>query len=1101
MKKVWLCLLSALLTSFCLTAQTLGTAPNGVFTAADIEYWVGSGSKEAALVLVFNDGKTPQALVWGYRYDGTKTMKQMCYDIAAADPRFFFQECGGTNPSCVVGFGADANGNGSFSLQNPENFSDVVNPTTQNINPSTDVDGFIPIEDADRWQAGFSMTYWFLTSNGWTNNINGWVGAVWSDFTSVSGLSMQTATYVSMTDPNGSCPSVNGLNVAEIGTNDATIAWNPHTASNSYILQIKDNEQTDWTNITEQTTTDTFFVFSNLDANTDYTFRVKADCGNDEESVWSSLAFKTLCNSVDELPYLENFDSYSSSGTEAYADCWNKFAMGTGDNINLAGAAPASGSRSLYFYSLRTNNFTSTALLPTFEEELSNLSIQFKLKSQNVYGAIIVGVVEDDTFVAVDTVFVSHGGIWEQKEVSLTSYEGNGGVLALRPYSSSTQSNSCTVYVDDVVVDYAPACLRPEGLTVARGDDATDVELNWSADENSHWLVFYKASDEETYSYAEFMTNSGSISNLEYATNYTFQLASICSNGDTVRAFEQVEYTTPMLAENIPYSCNFEQEADAQEWMLKNGNNTNKWHIGTPNNQTNGVLYISKDGGSSAEYNTSSTSIVVAEKLFDTGESDSLTISFDLTIGGESTYDYLKVYWVDADTNYIAATSTSTYYADKAYANNVLFTNHSTYYFLNLLSGTQNFSVTIPNVTNSMKKLVFVWKNDSSSGAQPGAVIDNVSIQQVWAGGEPEPCDAPTALTVNNITQTSADFTWNGTASSYEVRLNENAAETVTTTSKSFTDLTANTTYTAYVRAVCENDNSEWVSTTFTTLEAEPVIVPPTVATLEATEVTYSAATLNGTIAAGSEEISAQGFMYKAAAAAEWTSVSATGETMSATLTALSAETTYEYKAFATTASGTVEGEVMTFTTTAAPIVAPIVTTLEATEVTHEAATLNGTITAGSEAITAQGFMYKATADADWTSVEVAGETISTTIGGLSAETEYEYKSFATTASGTVEGEVMTFTTLANSGLNSAEGAVATMTVYPNPASERAIVAVSGLENGAKIVVSDMQGRIILSDNMTSKTYELSVANMTGGVYYIRVIDGVLIHTQKLIVE
>ncbi|MDY4584351.1 MAG: T9SS type A sorting domain-containing protein, partial [Candidatus Onthomorpha sp.] len=389
---------------------------------------------------------------------------------------------------------------------------------------------------------------------------------------------------------------------------------------------------------------------------------------------------------------------------------------------------------------------------------------------------------------------------------------------------------------------------------------------------------------------------------------------------------------------------------------------------------------------------------------FDTGTSDSLTISFDLTIGGESSFDYLKVYWVDADTNYTASTST-TYYAYNSYATNILVSTHSSYPIINLLSGTQTLSVTIPNVANSMKKLVFVWKNDSSSGNQPGAVIDNVSIQQVWAGEPPQPCDAPTALTVSNITQTSADFTWNGTATSYEVRLNENAAETVTTTSKSFTDLTANTTYTAYVRAVCESNNSEWVSTTFTTLEAEPVIVPPTVATLEATEVTYSAATINGIVAAGSEEISAQGFMYKAAAAAEWTSVSATGETMSAT------------------------------------------------------------------------------------------------INGLTAETSYEYKAFATTASGTVEGEVMTFTTLANSGLNTAEGAVATMTVYPNPASERAIISVSGVENGAKIVVSDMQGRIILSDNMTSKTYELSVANMIGGVYYIRVIDGVSIHTQKLIVE
>ena len=95
----------------------------------------------------------------------------------------------------------------------------------------------------------------------------------------------------------------------------------------------------------------------------------------------------------------------------------------------------------------------------------------------------------------------------------------------------------------------------------------------------------------------------------------------------------------------------------------------------------------------------------------------------------------------------------------------------------------------------------------------------------------------------------------------------------------------------------------------------------------------------------------------------------------------------------------------------------------------------------------------------------------------------------------------MTFTTLANSGLNSAEGAVATMTVYPNPASERATISVSGVENGAKIVVSDMQGRIILSDNMTSETYELSVANMTSGVYYIRVIGTTSTYTQKLIVE
>ena len=86
-------------------------------------------------------------------------------------------------------------------------------------------------------------------------------------------------------------------------------------------------------------------------------------------------------------------------------------------------------------------------------------------------------------------------------------------------------------------------------------------------------------------------------------------------------------------------------------------------------------------------------------------------------------------------------------------------------------------------------------------------------------------------------------------------------------------------------------------------------------------------------------------------------------------------------------------------------------------------------------------------------------------------------------------------------GLNSAESTSHSMTIYPNPASRSVTISAGGVESGAKIVVSDMQGRIILSDDMTSETYELSVANMTSGVYYIRVIGTTSTHTQKLIVE
>ena len=181
----------------------------------------------------------------------------------------------------------------------------------------------------------------------------------------------------------------------------------------------------------------------------------------------------------------------------------------------------------------------------------------------------------------------------------------------------------------------------------------------------------------------------------------------------------------------------------------------------------------------------------------------------------------------------------------------------------------------------------------------------------------------------------------------------------------------------------------------------------------------------------------------------------------------------------------------------------PTVNTLAASNITHEAATLNGTITAGSEAITAQGFMYKASSAADWTTVAATGTNLSATVNNLTAETAYEYKAFATTASGTVEGQIMSFTTLAASGLADAESGAIKAMIYPNPAKDKATLSLSGLTANAKIIVSDLQGRIIQTEDLQAgtETYELNTSNYASGVYYIRILCGNNSNTQKLIVE
>ncbi|MEN6372397.1 MAG: PEP-CTERM sorting domain-containing protein [Armatimonadota bacterium] len=57
------------------------------FSFDDIQLWAGSGSNKAALVIDWNDGKEPESMVWGYRWDGTATGKNMFDAVLALDNR------------------------------------------------------------------------------------------------------------------------------------------------------------------------------------------------------------------------------------------------------------------------------------------------------------------------------------------------------------------------------------------------------------------------------------------------------------------------------------------------------------------------------------------------------------------------------------------------------------------------------------------------------------------------------------------------------------------------------------------------------------------------------------------------------------------------------------------------------------------------------------------------------------------------------------------------------------------------------------------------------------------------------------------------------
>lgn len=203
--------------------------------------------------------------------------------------------------------------------------------------------------------------------------------------------------------------------------------------------------------------------------------------------------------------------------------------------------------------------------------------------------------------------------------------------------------------------------------------------------------------------------------------------------------------------------------------------------------------------------------------------------------------------------------------------------------------------------------------------------------------------------------------------------------------------------------------------------EQEVVYNLPTVTTTAATNVTYTAANLNGeyTEVAGAA-VTSCGFYFSeneadvqnkdASAKVNCPSV---GTPMSYPVSGLTAGTTYYFRAWAANATGENCGQVLSFTTPV-QVVAPSVTTV-GHEITGTSATLSGSLTNDGNAACTVGFYY----GTDPTLASHQTKTLSGTHnsvynftwnwGGLSFNTDYYYQAFATNSNGTVTGQIKTF--------------------------------------------------------------------------------------------
>ena len=254
-----------------------------------------------------------------------------------------------------------------------------------------------------------------------------------------------------------------------------------------------------------------------------------------------------------------------------------------------------------------------------------------------------------------------------------------------------------------------------------------------------------------------------------------------------------------------------------------------------------------------------------------------------------------------------------------------------------------------------------------------------------------------------------------------------------TTFSQGIVGLSPGTTY--YYCAIAQNA----VGTSFGAVLTFTTTQPPTVATLAATPVTATTATLNGSVNPngyattgwfryGTTNPGACDQVFGTATTTSSLGSGAAPVALAKPLTGLAPATTYYFCAIAQSSIGTTLGAVLSFTTPAAP---PSVTTVAASDITETSATLNATVNPnGGDSV---GWFRYSTAnpgvcnDAFGTRVPAAGGTalgsgngpvsLSLPIAGLTTGTTYYFCALASSSVGTSVGTVLSFTTAAVPGV------------------------------------------------------------------------------------
>ena len=311
--------------------------------------------------------------------------------------------------------------------------------------------------------------------------------------------------------------------VDNVDSASISIHWSIVGIENSWQVGIKAAGATSYTYL-PSAVTDTFYTFTGLNANTQYTIEVSSLCF---DTLPTTISVRTACGPM-AIPFFEDWESIPSNG--AWPACWDStMHHNTDPSVNWEYNHTAGGSYSMFLMAQNDYNMVVSPVVPLAGDQIT---INFWARmSTSTSSWLKVGVItnphDTTTFVPLLTI-PDHDGQFHEYEVTTAGLDPTASYhVAWLFYSTSTSNRGA---IDDISILQTSSCPRPS-MAVIDSASGSDIYLHWVSTSAGSYEVGYATVNDVNDSSLQTLTVSDTnaiVSGLDPMTQYYFWVRALC---------------------------------------------------------------------------------------------------------------------------------------------------------------------------------------------------------------------------------------------------------------------------------------------------------------------------------------------------------------------------------------------------------------------------------------------------------------------------------------------------------------------------------------------------------------------------------------------